>query len=120
MARHGLSDEQWERIEHLFPKRQSRMGRPPVDQRRVVDAILWVLRTGAPWRDLPEEFGKWQTVYHYFAKWRDDGTFLAVQQYLQRELEATKKLQHDLWSVDGTTIRATRSAAGGGKKRSRG
>lgn len=116
MARHGLTDEQWSRLEHLFPTRTGGPGRPPVDQRRVVDAILWVLRTGAPWRDLPEEFGKWQTVYTYFAKWRDDGTFQAVQDFLQSELLALEKLQNDLWSVDGTNIRATRAAVGGGKK----
>lgn len=116
MARHGLTDEQWSRLEHLFPTRSGGPGRPAVDQRRVVEGILWVLRTGAPWRDLPDEFGKWQTVYTYFAKWRDDGTFRAVQEFLQSELLALEKLQNDLWSVDGTSIRATRAAVGGGKK----
>lgn len=116
MARHGLTDEQWSRLEHLFPTRTGGPGRPRVDQRRVVEGILWLLRTGAPWRDLPEEFGKWQTVYTYFAKWRDDGTFQAVQDFLQSELLALEKLQNDIWSVDGTNIRATRAAVGGGKK----
>ena len=61
MIRHRLTDGQWELIAQLFalPKR---MGRPPRDRRKIMDGILWILRTGSPWRDLPEALGPWQTV----------------------------------------------------------
>ncbi len=49
-------------------------GRPPLDRRTIIDGIFWILRTGAPWRDLPSEFGKWQTVWRLFDQWNDDGT----------------------------------------------
>jgi len=65
MARNRMTDEQWEQIEDLFPPR-AKTGRPPVNRRNVVDGIFWMTRTGAPWRDLPEEFEKWGTVWDLF------------------------------------------------------
>ena len=66
--RHALTDEQWERIEPLIPRSQARTGRPPKDRRLMLDGIFWILATGAPWRDLPERFGPWQTVYDHFSR----------------------------------------------------
>ena len=68
MVRHCLTDEQWGMISDLFPKPKT-TGRPPVDRRQVVNGILWIMRTGAPWRDLPSEFGKWGTVWDLFDTW---------------------------------------------------
>jgi transposase len=78
--------------------------------------MLWVLRTGAPWRDLPERFGPWQTVYDRFQRWQCEGLFDRILEQLQIRLDAEGKIDWDLWCVDGSSIRASRSAAGGGKK----
>ena len=67
MSRHDIPDELWLRIEPMVcPPRQERRGRPAKDTRLILNGILWILHTGAPWRDLPEEFGSWKTVYKRF------------------------------------------------------
>ena len=64
MSRHDLTDREFNAIRHFFPAQKKRArGRPWSDHRMVINGILWILATGSPWRDLPEEFGKWQTVY---------------------------------------------------------
>ena len=73
MTRHQLTDEEWECIADVFPA-PAKTGRPPRDQRAIVDAILWIARTGSPWRDLPEEYQPWATVWDLFDKWNSDGT----------------------------------------------
>lgn len=118
MPRHELTDEQWECIEHLFPEAAT-TGRPPAEPREVFHGILWILRTGAPWRDLPEEFGPWQTVYHHFNQWRKNGLLATLVAELQIELGSRQGLDHHLWCIDGTIVRAARCAAGGGKKGTR-
>lgn len=115
MPRHQLMDEQWERIQHRFPVAAD-TGRPPADSRMVFNGILWILRTGSPWRDLPEEYPPWQTVYHHFNQWRKDGLLRALVEELQVELGLEGRLDHDLWCIDGSNVRAARCAAGGGKK----
>ena len=112
MARKRLTDEQWDLIQDLFPP-PAKTGRPPVDRRDVVDGIFWILRTGSPWRDLPEEFGKWGTVWDLFDKWNADGTW---DEILDRLRSAYADIDGELWCVDGTTVRAARCASGGGKK----
>ena len=116
MARHGLTDDQWDCIEHFFGKPKS-TGRPPADRRLIMDGILWIVRTGAPWRDLPEEFGPWQTVYHYFNQWSSDGTLRDILRALKRAMCDNDAFDNELWCIDGTVVRAARCAAGGGKKR---
>jgi len=111
MDRHRLTDEQWSRVADLFGTRK-RMGRPPRDRRQVLDGILWILNTGAPWRDLPNEFGPWATAWDLFDTWNADGTLVAVLRRLQGEVE----IGGELWCIDGTTVRAHKCAAGGGKK----
>lgn len=112
MARERLTDEQWELIEDLLPQ-PAATGRPPVDRRMVVDGILWVLRTGAPWRDVPSDFGKWKTVWRLFDAWTSDGTLDQILHCLRAGHIAEVE---DLWCIDGTVVRAARCAAGGGKK----
>lgn len=113
--RHALTDEQWESIEDLFPE-PAATGRPPKDRRVVMNAIIWLNNTGAKWRDLPEEFGKWRTVYGWFDLWNSDGTLQAIVDRLTRAVIDSGGLAEDLWCVDGTILRAHRCAAGGGKK----
>jgi transposase len=116
MRRHQLTDEQWDAVEPLIPRKAARTGRPPEDPREMLDGILWVLRTGAPWRDLPERFGPWQTVYDYFRAWRKGGVFDRVLEALQVRLDRQGKIDWDLWCVDGSSVRAARCAAGADKK----
>lgn len=117
MRRHELSDDEWNLIEGLFPQRANgTRGRPPRPPRQVLNAILWTLRTGAPWRDLPERYGPWQSIYHRFNSWRKDGTFDRVVEALQIRLDREGKIDWDLWCIDGSAVRASRAAAGAGKK----
>ena len=118
MVRHRLTDDQWECIENCFPK-PAKTGRPPVDRRKVVDGIIWILRTGAPWRDLPEEFGPFQTVWRLFDQWSSDGTLERIESRLRASFVETEAIDLKLWMVDGTSVRASKAAAGARKKRTR-
>ena len=116
MARHGLTDEQWKRIEELLPSREGLRGRPWNDHRSTIDGILWVLMTGAPWRDLPEEFGSWKSAYDRFNRWSKDGTWDLLVDAVLGELLRAGVIDRDLWCIDGSSVRASSAAAGGGKK----
>ncbi len=120
MKRHELTDEQWALVEAQVPSSTARTGRPPRDRRTLLNGIFWILTTGAPWRDLPERFGPWQTVYHRFSAWRKSGAFAAILGALQVRLDKDGRLDRELWCVDGTSVRATRAAAGADKKVSSG
>ncbi len=111
MLRHRLTDKQWELIAELFPE-PKRTGRPPRNRRQIVDGILWILRTGSPWRDLPQEFGPWATVWDLFDTWNADGTLQAILDRVRGEVD----IDDELWCVDGTIVRAAKCASGGGKK----
>ena len=115
MVRHRLQDNEWQAIEDLFPK-PARTGRPPTDARAAVDGILWILRTGAAWRDLPKEFPPWKTVWHLFDKWNGEGLLDALLKQLRAIQVDIGKIDEELWCVDGSIVRAARCAAGGGKK----
>ena len=115
MARLLLTDDEWDLIKDAFPD-PAPTGRPPRSPRQVVDGILWILRTGAPWRDMPEEFGPWQTVWRLFNKWNSDGTLKEILQRFQAAFADIGEIDNDLWCIDGTIVRAARCAAGGGKK----
>jgi transposase len=82
----------------------------------MLNGVLWILRTGAPWRDLPERYGPWQTVYEYFNAWRADGTYDRILEALQIRLDREGKIEWDLFCIDGTAVRASRAAAGASKK----
>ena len=120
MHRYELSDQQWGRVAHLFPdpSRYGKPGRPSLDQRPYVNGILWILHTGAPWRDLPERYWPWKTVFDRFNAWRRDGTWIHVVTSLLDELDAKGLIDHDLWCMDGSVIRASRAAAGAQKRAS--
>ncbi|MEU9125744.1 IS5 family transposase [Streptomyces sp. NPDC048506] len=108
-------DVAWERIEPLLPRVDGR-GRPWRDHRQVVNGVLWRLRTGAPWRDLPERFGPWQTVYERFARWEADGTWAKLLEHVQVRDDAVGRVEWTV-AVDSTVNRAHQHAAGACKKR---
>jgi len=116
MKRHEVSDNEWAILEPVLPKSKAKTGRPPRNLRQMLNGLMWVLSTGAPWRDLPERFGPWETVYGYFRKWRGTGVFDAILNALHLHLDREGKIDWDLWCIDGTSIRATRAAAGASKK----
>ena len=118
MLRLCLMDEEWDLIKDLFPP-PARTGRPPVNRRKVADGIFWVLRTGAAWRDLPTEFGIWQTVWHLFDQWNASGLWDEIVAKMRAACVDAGDIDTDLWCVDGTIVRAARCAAGGGKKKIR-
>lgn len=116
VGRHELTNEQWLLVSELFPRPETRRGNPS-HPRRMLDGMFWILRTGAPWRDLPRErYGPWQTVWRRFDKWSRDGRLDQVKHRLLAQLNEAGELDWDLWCVDGTSIRAARCASGGGKR----
>ncbi len=115
MRDRGLTDEQWAALAAHLPPQRAATGRPAKDHRTVVEAILWRLRTGAPWRDLPERFGPWQSVYTRFRRWQATGVWDRALAALQAEADARGDLDRSLHFLDGTVIRAHPSAAGANK-----
>lgn len=115
MERHALTDRQWERLRPLLPPPPQSRGRPRRDDRTVVAGILWRLATGVPWRDLPERFGSWRTVYSRFRRWQQAGVWERVLATLQQEADAEGALDWSLHFLDGTTVRAHQHAAGAKK-----
>jgi transposase len=112
--RHELPLSQWRRIAPFFPHRihHGGRGRPLEDHRRLFNGMLWRLHTGAPWRDIPERYGPWETIYGRFRRWRRDGTWARILTHLLESLERRGRLGRDLWLVDATVVRASRAAAG--------
>jgi transposase len=108
--RHELKLEQWERIRGLLPVERGREGRPSLDNRLVVNAIRWVLKTGAPWRDLPDYYPKWKTVYSRFSRWTRRGVWVRVFE------ELAKDQDDESFLIDATIVRAHQDAAGARKK----
>lgn len=111
IRRHELSETQWERLKPLLPPRTS--GPPRTDDRLVVNAIVWKLATGAPWRDLPERYGPWASVYTRFRRWTAAGVWDRIFAAVQRQADAAGKIDWELHLVDGTVVRAHQHAAGG-------
>lgn len=108
-----MTDEQWARLEPLLPAQKPATGRPAKPHRAVLEAILWVLRTGAPWRDLPaQDYGPWQTAASRFYRWRHAGVWERILAALQADGDARGDLDWDLHHIDGSVVRAHQHAAG--------
>ena len=110
MTRKLLSDRQWKKIEGMLPGKAGDVGVTAADNRRFVEAVLWIARTGSPWRDLPAELGNWHTTYTRFSRWSRKGVWHQVMAELgtDRDLEALM--------IDSTVVRAHQHAAGAQKK----
>jgi transposase len=116
-----LSNAQWDRLAEVLPPEKPRTGRPNLDHRMILNGILWKLRTGAPWRELPERYGPWSTVYSRFWRWQRARVWERVFAGVQQQADATGTIDWTLHFVDGTVIRAHQHAAGakGGTRRPR-
>jgi transposase len=112
MNRHELTHRQWERLQPLLPPQKPHTGRPATDHRRILNGILWLLRTGAPWRDLPERYGPWRTVASRFYRWRKAGLWDRLFEAIQQQADTAGKLHWAIHYVDGTIVRAHQHAAG--------
>ena len=106
LIRRELTDVQWERISNLIPGKKGDRGRAGEDNRLFVDAVLWMLRTGAPWRDLPSACGKWNSVFTRFNRWSRNG----VWESLFKVLAEDPDFEHVM--IDATIVRAHQHAAG--------
>ena len=105
MHRHELTDEQWAQIEPLVPIRPG--PRAKRGDRDFVNAVMWRVKTGAPWRDIPERYGNWKTVYNRFARWAKRGVWEQLFKQLRIVVDDVGSL------MDGTVVRAHQDAAGG-------
>jgi len=110
VGRGELTDKAWAVIAPLLPANGGR-GQQWKDHRTVINGILWKLRTGAPWRDLPERYGPWKTAYDRFARWRRDGTWDRLLAHAQTKSDAVGEVIWEV-SVDSTSVRAHQHAAG--------
>jgi transposase len=106
LARTVLTNAQWERIAPLLPGKNGDPGRSGDDNRRSLEGILWIVRTGAPWRDLPEAFGNWSTVWKRFRRWALKGVFEKVFKALSGEPDMEYAL------IDGTIVKVHRHGTG--------
>jgi transposase len=110
MARFDLTDEEWSIIEPLLPGAEGgQVGRPREDDRRILNGIFFVLRSGTPWRDLPDRYGPYTTVYNRFNRWAKRGVWLGVFEALAARSPTSMQL------IDSTIVRAHQHAAGGKK-----
>ena len=112
MNQHELTDAQCERLTPLLPPQKPQTGRPNHDHRRIINGILFRLKTGIPWRDLPERYGPWETVYSRYRRWQQAGIWQRILSELQAQADAEGQLDWDLHFVDGTVVRAHQHAAG--------
>lgn len=115
MARLLMEDTEWVFFEPFLIAIRGRGGRPASDHRRILDAVFWIARTGSPWRDLPEEFGKWSSVYRQFRRW----TLAGLWDMILEALNESGTMPEQVQMIDSTVIRAHHLAAGakGGLKK---
>jgi transposase len=106
LIRRELTDAQWARIEKLVPGKEGDKGRHGEDNRLFVDAVLWIARTGSPWRDLPDEFGNWNSVFQRFRRWAKKG----VWENLFKALVESPDFEYLI--IDSSIVRAHQHAAG--------
>lgn len=105
MRRYEISDQQWVKITSLLPGKVGDVGRSAIDNRLFINAVLWIARSGAPWRDLPERFGPWNSVYRRFRRWAKANVWQTV-------FEALQEPDLDWLMIDSTVVRAHQHAAG--------
>jgi transposase len=110
IKRYRLRDDQWERIEELLPGRSGSIGRPAVDNRLFIDAVLYRYRAGIPWRDLAERFGDFRVVHTRFSRWARRGVWKSVFEHMAKDAD------NEYAMIDATIVRAHQHSAGARKK----
>ena len=110
MRRHELTDEQFKKIEYMLPGQIGHVGVTAKDNRVFINGVLWIFKTGAPWRDLPERFGHWKNVHRRFSRWANAGIFDGIFRILSEDADMEFLL------MDGTIVKAHQHAAGAKKK----
>ena len=113
MVRRWLREDQWERLAPMLPGKASDPGRTGEDNRLFIEAVLWIARTGSPWRDLPAEFGLWNSVYQRFGRWSRNSVWHRVFAELAKDADFEEVF------LDSTIVRAHQHAAGAAKKKAR-
>ena len=108
--RYEISDEQWEKIEGFLPGREECVGVTAQDNRLFVNGVLWILRSGARWRDMPERYGNWNSVYRRFSRWAQTGIWEKVFRVMVKDSD------NEYLMLDSTIVRAHQHAAGSKKK----
>ncbi len=117
VGRGEVTDTAWTTLEPLRPTNGGR-GQQGRDHRQVLNGILWKLCTGAPWRDLPDRYGPWRTVYARFVRWQQDGTWDRLLAHVQTKSDAVGDVSWEV-SIDSSVVRAHQHAAGARKKGAR-
>ena len=110
MRRHELTDEQFAKIECFLPGRAGQVGVTAKDNRVFLNGVIWIFKTGAPWRDLPERYGDWKNVHRRFSRWSRSGVFDKIFQIL------TEDADMEFLMMDGSIVKAHQHAAGAKKK----
>ncbi|MEU1558522.1 IS5 family transposase [Streptomyces scabiei] len=113
IRRHELTDRDWELLAPLIPRAAT--GRPRVSDRQVINGMVYKIRTGISWRDLPERYGPWQTVYTRFRRYALDGVFTRALQQIQAHADVAGDIDW-LVQIDSTVVRAHQHAAATGRK----
>jgi len=110
MRRHELTDEQYKKLENILPGRNGHVGVTAKDNRVFINGVLWIFKTGAPWRDLPERYGHWKNVHRRFSRWAKAGIFDRIFRILSKDADMEFLL------MDGTIVKAHQHASGAKKK----
>ncbi len=105
MRRYEISDQAWLRVCGLLPGKEGDVGRSAADNRQFLNGVLWIARSGAPWRDLPDRYGNWNSVYQRFGRWAKKGVWQAI-------FDALQEPDLDWLLLDSTIVRAHQHAAG--------
>ena len=111
LYRGDLSDEHWQKLQPLLPGKAG-TGRPANDHRQIINGILWIQRTGAPWDDLPERYGSRGTVSSRFYRWRKQGVWQQILERLQQQADGAEHIDWEVHFIDSTVVRAHQHAAG--------
>jgi transposase len=115
MNRGELTTIQWERLQPLLPPQKPKTGRPAHDHRTLSNGLVWMLRTGAPWRDLPARYGPWRPVASRFSRWPQADVWSQLLAAVQAQADAQGQRHGDVHVIDGTMLRAHQHAAGATK-----